>query len=320
MLFAYPPPILAILGPLAAAGTTGLAILDALNALALGLLLFAVWRNSEGLGASPLQRWLAVLLASLVGGISGSLLLGQVGLWSIAPLAWMMPTRNPPLPLGWRVLCIAAAALKPTIALPFIAYWLITDTAALFIAGAVSLAVSVAIAAMTSGTAMVGEWLTSLRMYSLEGANLPDQLVSLHYVLARVLPETIVKALPALAALGGLAVGLQALRRGALPWQFVILTGLVLCFMPLHPYDLAIVAIPAGLAPLLGWKHLAWYAPALVLLMRPSAVARAAQLASSISVEPNLLASLGAVMMMLGATTVFIRHSDLLGGYPGNQS
>ena len=135
-LFVYPPPILLILGPLAATGSFGFGLLDALNAVALLLLLWAVWRNAAQLGLSPLRRWLAVLLVSLTGGIAASLLLGQVGLWSIAPLAWMMPTGKPPLPFGWRVLCITAAALKPTIALPFIAYWLLTDTAALFVAGA----------------------------------------------------------------------------------------------------------------------------------------------------------------------------------------
>ncbi len=310
-LFVYPPTILAVLGPLAAVGSFGFVLLDALNAVALGLLLWAVWRKGAQLGLSTLRRWLAVLLVSLTGGIGASLLLGQVGLWSIAPLAWMMPTGKTSLPFGLRVLCITAAALKPTIALPFIAYWLLTDTAALFVAGGLSLAVSVWVAATTSGPAMLSEWLTSLRMYSAEAVNLPDKLVSLQHVLAGVLPEGALRSFPAVAALGGLLVGLQGRLRGVRSGHFILLTALLLCFMPLHPYDLAVVAVLAGLAPMLGWSSLLWYAPALILLMRSSAVARVGQVLSDAPLDANLLASLGAVMMIVGASVTFLRRNPL---------
>ena len=314
MLFAYPPTILAILGPLAAAGSFGFVLLDALNALALGLLLWAVWHSARHLGLSTSGRWLAVLLASLAGGVTASLLLGQVGLWSIAPVAWMMPTGKGHLPFGWRVLCIAAAALKPTLALPFIAYWLITDTAVLFVAGGLSLLVTVLVAATTSGTALLGEWLNSLSMYSVEAANLPDQLVSLQHLFAGLLPGTLLKMFPVVAAAGGLLVGVQGRLRGVRPGHFILLTALVLCFMPLHSYDLAVVGILAGLAPLVGWPNLVWYAPALILLMRPSAIARVGQMLSGAPVDANLLASLGAVMMMVGASVVFVRRDHLTAG------
>jgi hypothetical protein len=312
-IFAYPPSILAVLGPIAATGALGFSLLDALSLLALGLLLWGVWRNAAGLGAEADRRWLAVLLASLTGGITSTLLLGQTGLWSIAPLAWMVRTDNDSLSLRWRVLCIAAAALKPTVALPFIAYWLVTDTAALFIAGALSLAVAVAVAAMTSGTAMPGEWLHSLQLYAAQGANLPERLVSLHHLLAKIWPQAPLKILPAVAAIGGLLVGLQARRRAFRPGRELILLSLVLCFMPLHSYDLALVAIMAGFAPLVGWRNLIWYGPALVLLMRSSAVARvAAAVLPGGGPDSHLLASLGALMMMIGVSAVFIFRGNLL--------
>jgi hypothetical protein len=167
---------------------------------------------------------------------------------------------------------------------------------------------------------MLGEWLTSLRMYSAEAANLPGELVSLQHFFVGILPEEGLKFFPAIAALGGALLGLRARLRGARPEDFIVLTALLLCFMPLHPYDLAVVAILAGLAPMLGWSILIWYAPALILLMRPSAVARAVQLVSAAPLDANLLASLGAAMMMLGVGTLMIRRHHLTAGLPDSRS
>ena len=167
---------------------------------------------------------------------------------------------------------------------------------------------------------MLGEWLTSLRMYSAEAVNLPDKLVSLQHVLAGVLPEGALRLFPAVAAFGGLFVGLQGRLRCVRSGHFILLTALLLCFMPLHPYDLAVVAILAGLAPMLGWSSLIWYAPALILLMRSSAVARVGQVLSSASLDANLLASLGAVMMMVGASVAFLRRDHLPTGLSDPQS
>jgi hypothetical protein len=223
----------------------------------------------------------------------------------------MMPSREQPLRFGWRVLCICFAALKPTLTFPLLAYWLLTDTLAILTAGGLSLLIAAAVAAATSGLALPYEWLASLESYAGEAQNLPDRLVSLHNLLLTFWQGAPVKLLPAIAFVGGLLVGIAARRRSDTT-QYLILLGLVISLMPLHLYDLAIVAVLAGCAPALRWPTLSWYGPALALLMRPSAIERVLELFfSNLQPDRHVLASLGGLIMLIGLLASYLFRGDL---------
>jgi glycosyl transferase family 87 len=307
-VFAYPPIAAAILAPLGVAGVDrGVALLDWLNLLSLGVALFLCAR----LGA-PGKSWrdpvfpLALCLACSVGALSATLLLGQSSLWILCAIVWLWIADENPRPRASTVLAVAVAAMKPSLSLPVLCFLAVRRPLTVAWAFAVSLVVCVAVAAWTDGIAVLAEWLRSLSSYSAIPANAPIELASAQQLVARGLPQLSLWWLTAAGALAGAWLGWSSRRAGAFVedhWLAVI--ALALAVAAAHPYDMVLAAPLAALVFRVVARDRLLYAIAVLAIARPAIYAKLGSTIAQVDPTPAVLLVSGIAVALLAAGILF---------------
>lgn len=275
-LFAYPPTFSLWLLPLGALPLeVGLGAFDLLNLICLGISLGALSVIAETHLTSTrrdVRLPLGLLLAALAGPISAALLLGQSGLWVVAPVValWALSPKSS----DWiRAVFLLLLTFKPTITLPFLLYFAMARPRAMMMAVGLSLPAVGLTAAMGGGLVVLPQWLGAMRDYSQAGANLPSEFASgqsLLYRLAPSIPGVLLTLIGG--GIGGYLGMKQRSENADRPLRFEHLLSLcatVIACCPIHSYDL-VIALPLALAlPFLHRSRLVWYAPLTLALVRP---------------------------------------------------
>ncbi len=278
-VFAYPPTSALLLVPLGWLGAdAGLSAIDGLNLASLGLVLAGCIMLVRNYGDGPWRRarlGVGLALAAAVGPISGTLLLGQTGLWALTGMVglWVLPRGRFP---AARVMCVIVATTKPTVALPVLCFVAVTEPALMAVAVLASLAVCAPVLLTSGGLAVPGQWLEALRTYASTPANTPLELASAQHLLFRFVPAVPPAVLTVLGALVGVLVGLRA-RKYRSPEHalehWLLLVAVSAACLPLHTYDLILIVPLAVAIPFAKGSSRFWFPIGVLLAARPSALA-----------------------------------------------
>jgi len=309
-VFAYPPTLAILVVPLNSFGLDiGLDLFDALNVTALGAVLFACLWLMRDVHAGPWHQprfALSVGLAAAVGALSGTLLVGQTGLLPLAAILglWILPRER------WRALrvaCVVIATMKPSLTLIVLCFLAVTDPVLIALSAVTVCVLCVPVAMVSGGFSMPGDWLRALRSYAATPANAPQELASGQYLFARLWPAGLAAILTAVGALGGVLLGIRdrvGRKQDAVPAanveSLLSLLALSAACLPLHSYDMILIAPLAAVVPFVRIRSL-WFPAGVLLVARPAVVARLLEAAGIRFENPDaMIMSGGTALLAIG--------------------